>query len=545
MHKISADKHILRKDNSILLILLSFVFLYFYNLGLPVIWNPNEAFYAETPREMIEKGDFLTPFFNYEYRFEKPILTYWLVLPWYLLLGLKELAPRMVSAVAATLGVFITYWLGRTVWKSARAGLISGLLLAAAVDYNSLARYASTDMLLTVLLTASLALFFRGYSGESRDRKPWYLLFYMACGFATLTKGPVGIVVPLMVISVFLLIKREFSELRALILPHAVAAYLLIVLPWYLYMFYAYGNDFYSVIFRENLTRFGSTISGASNPFYYVSVIMWNFFPGSVFIIPAGVWVFRNIKKLRDVLYPLVWFLSIFIFFSMAKSKLPAYILSALPALAVLVGGWMHTSLEGEEKEKWTLLWLPPIILLLLLAGTLWAKGFLPDINPFFMVILVVLFAVSLFSLKRKTYYLSLLLPFAGMAVFNLIFLSDIMPQIEKYRKYRELGSQVRVEDPEKKLPFYCYKSYQQNLTFYLEKKILDFQDKEKEVEKYFREGTEGFLLLNKKTYDERYKVYGRRIIWQGLYYEKSESVFLKFLMAIKNKEFEEFVVIR
>ncbi|MEW6067951.1 MAG: glycosyltransferase family 39 protein [Nitrospirota bacterium] len=525
-----------------LILLLSFVILYFYNLGMPSIWNPNEAFYAETPREMIEKKDYMTPYFNYEYRFQKPILTYWLVLPWCFLLGLKEMSVRMVSALSAAGGIFLVYWLGKSVWNNKRAGLISGILLAAAVDYNSLARYGSTDMLLTVLITLALVLFYKGYTDKNGQRL-WYFMVYVACGFATLTKGPVGIIIPFLIIFTFLLIKKDIHGLKRFISVYGFLAFLLIASSWYIFMTYTYGNEFFSVLQRENIVRFTEKISGSTDPFYYVSVISWNFFPGSVFIIPASYWLFRNFRQQENIKFPVVWFLVVFIFFSIAKSKLPAYILSALPALSVIVGGWIDKACFSEAKGRKAILWLSPFILLAIFSATLWVKTFLPDINLYFIGIIAFLFLVSILSIKKKMYYLSLIISIAGMIVFNLIFLSDILPQVEKYRPYKEMAKQVKLIDPDKRLPFYCYEGYQQNLSFYMERKILRFKHKE-ELEELLKDRKKGFILFKKDTFEKTFGNSGWRIAWEGLFYKKSESMFMNFLMDIKKKNLEEYVII-
>jgi len=525
-------------------LLFSFIFLYFYNLGLPSIWNPNEAFYAETSREMIEKKDFLTPYFNYEYRFQKPILTYWLILPWYYLFGLKEISVRMVSALSATGGVFLTYWLGKTIWNHYRGGLVSAALLAAAVDYNSLARYASTDMLLTALTTCSLVLFYKGYISKKEHQRIWYPMVYAACGLATLTKGPIGIVMPLLIISTFFLVKKDFQGLKKFISLKGILIYVFIVLPWYLYMIYIYRNEFFSVVYRENVIRFTGEISGSYSPFYYVIVILANFFPVSIFSIPAFVWIFRNIKKRQHLIFPLVWFSVIIVFFSIAKSKLPAYIMSSLPALSVVAGGWIHEVLDTEGKENRIVLWLSSAILLFIISGIFWFKTFLPDMNLYLIGIILFLFFLSLFNIKKKIYYLSFIVSLTAMALLNLLFLSDILPQIEQYRHSKEIANSVKLRDPDKRLSFYCYEGCQKNLSFYLERKIVRIKDKDA-LTQLLKNEKEIFLLLNKKTFDENYKGSGKEIIWQGLFYDKSESVFFQFLMDIKKKNIPEYVVIR
>jgi len=342
-------------DNVILLILSSFVLLYFYKLGVPSIWNPNEAFYAETPREMIERKDFLTPYFNYEYRFQKPVLMYWFVLPWYALLGYKEIAVRMVSAIAATWGVLVTYWLGKTIWNSKRSGLIAAIILASAFDYNSAARYASPEMLLTALITSSLVVFYKGYTDSTKYKSLWYFLVYIICGFTTLTKGPIGIILPFLIITVFFLIKKDIQGLKKFISFKGLLIYLLISLPWYFFMIYRHGNEFYSVVFGENISRFLGKKGRPSSLFYYFTVLPWNFLPGSIFIIPAFIWLKKVIKKEDRILFPVVWFSVVFIFFSLSRSKLPPYIYSLFPALSIIIGGWIKMLwMDTQKRERYS-----------------------------------------------------------------------------------------------------------------------------------------------------------------------------------------------
>ncbi len=531
-------------DNGILLILLSLILLYFYKLGFPSIWNPNEAFYAETPREMLEKKEFLTPYFNYEYRFQKPVLMYWLVLPWYTLLGIKETAVRIVSAVAAVWGVLVTYWLAKTIWNDKRSGLISAAILASAFDFNSAARYASPEMLVTTLITSGLVLFYRGYLDDTKYKSLWYFSVYIMCALATLTKGPIGIIVPFLIISVFFLIKKDFQGLKQFISVKGFLVYFLISFPWCFFMIYKYGDQFLSVVVGETISRFLGKTGRPSSPFFYFTVLPWNFLPGSVFIIPALIWFMKIVKKEHHILFPFIWFLVVFIFFSLSKSKLPTYIYPLFPALSIIIGGWIKTSLEGNPKEGTILLWLSPIVPLFIVAALFWIRSYLPEVSLLVISLLIILFFFCLWNIKKRTYYLSLIACLVSMSLFYFVFLLDVIPQVERYRPYREMAQKVNLIDPENKSIFYCYNAYQQNLSFYLRRKILEIP-KEDELLNLLKTEKDAIFLLKQKTYQENYIHFGREVIWSGLFYNKSESRFMRFLTDIKNGKIEKYVLIK
>ncbi len=533
-----------RSDIIIFFLLLSFLFLYFYRLGAPAVWNPNEAFYAETPREMLQRHDLLTPYFNYAFRFEKPVLMYWLVLPFYALMGINETAVRMASAVSAVLGVVVTFWFASKVLNSRRAGLISAAILAAAFDYNSAARYASPEMVMTLLITSSIAVFYRWYTAGPKHRGLWRLFFYFLCGLSTLTKGPIGIILPFLVIVVFLLVKRDFSSMKAFFSVGGFAVYLAVALPWYAYMLYLYGSQFSSVVAGENIHRFLSNKSGESALFYYFSVLPWNFLPGSVFLIPAFLWIRKLAKAHEEILFPVVWFGVVFVFFSLSKSKLPPYIYPLFPAAATIVGGWIAMATAGDGKAGTVFIWLSVLLLAVIAAAVLWLKGYLPDMGILTLSLPVFFFLLGIWNIRRKAAALSLVLVLAGMSFFYFVFLSDVIPQIERYRPYREIAEKVRLADPGDPSAFYCYNVYQQNLTFYLRRKVSVIGS-QKELADLLRSKKDALLLIDKKTYENNYTSSGKKVIWDGPFYDRSESQFMKFLLDIRRHRINEYVVVR
>lgn len=519
------------------------VLLYFYRLGGPAFWSPNEAFYAETPREMMQRGDFLVPYFNGEFRFNKPPLLYWLVIPWYFILGLTEAAPRMVSALSATGGIFLTYWLGKTVWESRRAGLLSAIILAAAFDYNANGRYASPELLLTFLTTAGLAAFYRGFLDTAGHRQRWYLLAYGICGLATLTKGPIGLLLPGLVVAAFFAVRRDWKGFREAISVPGIFLYLTIAVPWYAYMITTHGDAFTSVVFGENITRFAAKKSRTSSPLYYFTVLPWNFFPGSVYAIPALIGLRRVCIRDHKVLFPLVWFAAVFIFFSFSKSKLPPYIYALFPALAVIAGGWIKGALEEGTRQGTIFLWLSALIACVAAAGLFWIRTYLPDISAAVLSVSICLVVLGLFAIWKKLPAAAVVTAFGAMALFYFAFLGEILPQIERYRPYREMSAAVESVDPAGTSPFYCYGVYQQSFVFYLKRNVTEVRDGEV-IDRLIKSNPEALIMIDEDLYEERYRDAGRRVIWSGPFYHRSESRFMKFLLDIKKGGIRRYVLL-
>ncbi len=533
------------KDRILIFLSLSFIVLYFFKLGFPSIWHPNEGFYAEVPREMIESGDLLTPYFNYEFRFQKPPLLYWLILPWQLLLGQSEIAVRLPSALMAAGGVFLTFWLASTVWNDKRAGLISAAIIGSAFDYNTAARYGSPEMLLTVLMTASLVVFYKWHMDNGKHKKYWLLLFYAICGLSTLAKGPIGIILPFLVIVPYFLLKKDIKELLKVFSVGGAAIYLLVSVPWYLLMVQKHGADFYNVVLGENVGRFVSKKSGTSNYLFYFGVLPWNFFPGSVFIVPAFIWLRNIVKRDSAVLYPVIWFASVFIFFSFSRSKLPTYIYPLFAPLAVITGGWISSALRDNGRQGAVLSWVSPLIPVTVIAGVIWIRSYLPGISSVYIGILIFLLSWSIWTVKEKDRFGSFAVSMFAMTVFIVIFLQSIIPQIENSaRHYKEIAAKVAGEDPKKELPFYGYKIFKENLPFYLERKMRSLSLDEDKMNRFFSDN-DALVMMRSDLYREKFSKSAKKVIWEGPFYHKSESRFMRYLIDIKNDRIEDFVIIR
>ena len=355
-----------------LLLILGFVWVQFFlGLGGLGLVGPDEPRYAQVAREMLVSGDLVTPRYFGEPWLEKPVLYYWLASATYWLFGVNEFGARLPSALAAVLGVFCVYLVGRQ-REGSLEGLFSCLILAASILYFSLARAASTDMVFSAAMAVAwTALFFLLFGGRglwrdspaSGSQRGLLLVFYAFLGLATLAKGPAGLVLPLVSLAVFLGVTGRM-ELAARFRPVTGALVLLaVVLPWYGLCTLANGWGFVEeFLIRHNLERFFTDRYEHPQPFWFFpAVALIGFFPWSLQLIPSARGLFRHGGRWRSLaaaqdLFLWLWLLAPLVVFSLSRSKLPGYLLPAAPAMALLIGRQVRLWLKpgpGTARPLW------------------------------------------------------------------------------------------------------------------------------------------------------------------------------------------------
>jgi 4-amino-4-deoxy-L-arabinose transferase-like glycosyltransferase len=319
----------------------------------------DEPRYAQVAREMLARHDWVTPTLWGQPWLEKPPLYYWGAMAAYQATGaVTDWAARLPSAVLSTLMVFFIY-----VWaKRFRPGmqLDAALITAASVLVIGFGRGASTDMPLTATFTIAMLAWYGWYESQ---KSIWLAVFYLFAGLGTLAKGPVAVFLAALIIVVFAALRRDWSiVLRTLWLP-GVALYLLVVLPWFVAVQRANPEFFRVFILEHNLARYTSDLYRHKQPFwYYLPVVMIGLLPWTIFAVTALVDAIRDWRysvsepqgreDLRTFLA--IWFLLPIIFFSLSQSKLPGYILPAIPAATILLGDFiLRREREGDKPGVW------------------------------------------------------------------------------------------------------------------------------------------------------------------------------------------------
>jgi len=339
------------RDILFIVILLGVPFLQFLG-SIPLI-DPDEGRYAEIPREMLERWDFITPTLNYVHYFEKPPLLYWLNAISIQLFGQNEFAARLPSALCGLATVLATYVIARRLYDR-RTALISALILATSAGFVLQSRIILTDMLLTFCLTAALGAFIIAASQEKhRDKSlPWYL-FYTFSALAVLAKGLIGIVFPAGIIFFYLLLGHEWRTLKRMRLLSGLLLFMAVSAPWFIAV--SLRNPEFARFFfiHEHFERFTSTVHGRSQPlWFFIPVLAGTMLPWSFFIPGAlrRAWRNRHHEGLPG-LFLLIWSVLIFLFFSKSGSKLVPYLLPIFPPLAIMISNRLCALLEGRGRE--------------------------------------------------------------------------------------------------------------------------------------------------------------------------------------------------
>jgi len=367
----------------ILILVTLCLLLFFFRLGARPLWDVDEGMHATTSKEMIISGDWITTTFNGENFYDKPILHNWFISLSFLIFGFTEFAARLPAAILGLGGVIITYLLGRSMFGP-RAGLLAGAVLATNAEYALLSRMVLHDMSLTFFMTTALFLFYAGFQDEGR-RKRHFLLGFAALGFAVLAKGPVGVLLPALIIGLFLMWQRRAGFLREMQLGPGIVIFLAVAAPWYILISLKNRDYGWYFFVHNNLMRFLSGRALHHQPFYYyIPALLGGFFPWSCFLPLSILQVFRRPLKEKDqrFLFLFLWFTVVFLFFSAASSKLSTYILPLFPAAALFVGSLWDDLIEA----------LTPGL----------RKGFLYCFVPLFMIPPLVLLY---FWIHPSTYY--------------------------------------------------------------------------------------------------------------------------------------------
>ena len=317
--------------------------LYFPYLGKVPFFDKGEPREALAVQDIVQRGEWLFPLKRATTIPSKPPLFHWSAALTYQVTGrLDEGTIRFPSALYATLGVLLIYALGRKLF-GAEAGLLAGAVLATTLIYQTQALSARVDMTLCFFVTASLVLFYYLYRGFLTDQL-WYFVFYALVGIGTLAKGPLGILLPGLVIASFLALRRRWDLFAKFCFHPGVVVTLVLAVGWYGLAATRGGEGFVDhQLLRENLERFAGG-SGHSHPVYfYLPYLFSQGLPWSLFL-PIALWdgFRRGLFFDDDRLFTMLWFLVMFFFFSIAMGKRSVYLLPLYPALALFTAKWFY-----------------------------------------------------------------------------------------------------------------------------------------------------------------------------------------------------------
>jgi len=307
------------------------------------ITDPVESNYTQTAVEMLQSGDYVSPRIYGNYWYDKPAFFYWELIAAYKLMGVSEFASRFFPGVFGVLGLMMTYGFARKLYDR-KTGLMAAGILGTCFEYWLLSKTVITDLTLFVFFNAVLIFFFWGYRTGQRN---YYYLCYLFAGLATLDKGPIGLLLPGFVLTVFLCVRRDFKEFLYLRLPTGLVLYALVAGSWYYMMYTIHGMDFINNFLGvHNFLRATQSEHPIWDVWWYYTAI---FFLGCLpwcWTLPAA--IIKAVKKQRlpeiDVTtgFLLTWALVVNIFYQCMATKYTTYTLPALLPIAILIARYLY-----------------------------------------------------------------------------------------------------------------------------------------------------------------------------------------------------------
>ena len=341
-------------------------FLFFFGLADFGLIGADEPRYAQVAREMLARHDWVTPTLGGTPWLEKPVLYYWEAMVAYGIFGVSDWAARLPSAVDATCMILVIYLFLRRFRKGTE--LDGALMTASAAGVIGFARAASMDMPLAAIFTIGLLAWYAWQ--ESGDRS-FLAAFYVFIAFGALAKGPVAPVLAAMIIVAFAFAKGDGRLiLRTLWVP-GILLFAALALPWYADVQIRNPQFFREFILEHNLARFATNLYHHKEPFwYYVPVMLIALTPWSVFALAAlaesvAVWWKQRRQLKSEEAFPvfvIIWMIVPLFFFSISQSKLPGYIVPAIPAGTLLLADYVRRQKDANEPPHLALILLHAVV---------------------------------------------------------------------------------------------------------------------------------------------------------------------------------------
>jgi 4-amino-4-deoxy-L-arabinose transferase-like glycosyltransferase len=437
-----AERSLVEGENGLKALLLLALPLFLLFLGANAIWDANEAFYVETPRQMVLSGDYINPSFNALPRFNKPVLSYWIVAGLYKMFGISVTVERFGIAVGAFGILLAAFLIGRAL-RSTTTGTLAALIVATAPRVIMHSRRIFIDVYLTSFMSIALAGFVLALRFPEH-RKRWLILMYVALGLGVLTKGPVAIALPVLACGIWLVVERRLRDLATLMLPTGAAIIAAIVLPWYVAVYAQHGWKYITdFIFGENLERFSTAMTpGGRDYSFYLPVLLTDLFPWApLLILPlATAWKRQapgeaaTHASIRRLLW--MWIVTIAVFFSFSQTKEDLYIFPTVAAAAALIADLL-TSERGSSRATTAIVILVGATCIALGIGSVVYLNAGPYRLADSWTLLAILVAtgaacLALWTVNRPRVAIAALA--VGFIVFDYVFIGRVLPDVERFK---------------------------------------------------------------------------------------------------------------
>jgi 4-amino-4-deoxy-L-arabinose transferase-like glycosyltransferase len=497
-----ASSSIFQNDFVLMLFLLVFsLSLYTFKLGDCPFFNPDEGIHAQVAKNMVVDGDWITPRFNGQNFYDKPILYYWLNALSFKLFGINEFAARFPAALLGAFGVLVTFLLGKALYDR-WTGFIGAVILSISFEYLFLSRLVVHDISLTLGILISLSLFY--YGSQLHKVPAWIiLLFYGSLAWSVLAKGPLGLILPGMIIVPYILFTKDWRLIKELRPGLGMIIFLPLAATWYVPVSLRNSDFLYYFIVHQHLQQFLSTAKATHHePFYfYLPVFIGGFFPWSFFMPQALARSLSPLKRLADRkqdLFLFLWLAVPFVFFSIASSKLNTYILPVYPAAALLVAKlWKDSIFNAADKNK-GFLYSFSALTVILIPASIASIIYYPS---FFYIGLALLAgtAISFYCFFNKKDGLSFAMLAATSAIIFLLITIFVMPSMFHDYSTKDLAGYLRqVSSPSDSIA--CYRRVQNSTVFYSGRFVKTVKNRAA-LSGYINQAGTWFLILDEKDY--------------------------------------------
>ena len=385
-----------------------------------------EARIAETAREMVVDRDWLVPHYNGEVRLQKPPLTYWLTAASYQIFGINERAVRLPSALFAIGASWLMFvWVRRE--TSAQIAISAVLVLGTSFLGLRYFRSGEADAALLFFIALACA---SGFSLiEAKTKSAVYILkcslvFMLALGLGFLTKGPAGIAIPLLSVTIYAFSTKNLRALKAIFNPWAVAIFFAVAFAWYVWILLKMP-DLAQQFFVKQIDE--TFVSGThKQPIYWYLVHAIEFFaPWSLLLIPAGIWSYKHRPLPKLVYFSLIWLGVVFVLLTLTVNKQTQYALLFAPPIAILIAYYLEVATDKFYQFNRIIFWLLCVATVAIVVFAIKKHGLVAMASPVWLLILFMPFALK--KAFKSTLPSNPVLIVAVLATFSYLFAEQFL----------------------------------------------------------------------------------------------------------------------
>ncbi len=481
---------------------------FFLWLGANTIWDANEAFYVETPRQMLQSGDYVAPSFNGEPRVNKPILSYWIVAAFYHLFGVSVGVERLAIALGAMLIILSAFLIGRAL-RSTATGVLAALIVASAPRVVMHSRRIFIDVYITAFTSLALAGFV--LAERHPERRRWYLLLtYLALGAGAAIKGPAYVILAAAACLIWLAIEGRLGDLRRLHVVPGALTILACVATWHVPDALQHGwpaawthmRQFY---LGENLVRAASSVTGDRPVFFYVQVLLTDLLPWALLLLVPLTTAWRRgaaTSPIRRLLW--IWIVTITGAFSLAQSKQDLYIFPVVAAAAVLIADTLAATGYGARHRGVRALLATSAGLVSaagLVIGWLFTSGYYAlDGARLASAVAIGTGLVSLGLVMRSRPAAAVTTLAGGMIAFNYLFVVALLPSTERLKPVPTLARAFHARATARaQIGQYSYSL--PSVTYYLNRRVEDISAVG-HATAFFADNHESYAMMRQATFE-------------------------------------------